>query len=82
MNGVGHIEQPLLSCQVGGEPVLIELVWGLVPQGLMGAHSLVAPIPGQEGLLQPAQVGVQVRQIVDSSSSVRKLRSMRPLSCG
>jgi len=55
--GSGHIGQRLLSHGMGIEPVLVELVWGLVAQGLVRPDSLVEVIPAEEGCLQPAQIG-------------------------
>ena len=49
--GSGDIGQYLLSRSISIEPMVIELVRGLVTQGLMGAHRLVGAIPGQQGLL-------------------------------
>ena len=69
--GSGHIGQPLLSTGVGGEPAPIQLVWGLVAEGLMGARRLTGPVPGQEGALQPTGVGGEVSYLVNSSSSMR-----------
>ena len=44
---------------------MIELVRGLVTQGLMRAHRLVGAVPGQESLLQPAQTGGEVLHLVE-----------------
>ena len=44
---------------------MIELVRGLVTQGLMRAHRLVGEVPGQESLLPPAQAGGEVLHLVE-----------------
>ena len=53
--GSGDIGQGLLSRCISIEPVVVELVRGLVTQGLMGAHRLVGVIPGHLG--RPDQRG-------------------------
>ncbi|MCY4625181.1 MAG: hypothetical protein OXC99_09325 [Chloroflexi bacterium] len=37
-------------------PPLIELVRGQIPQGLVGPGGLIDPVPGSQGVSQPAQV--------------------------
>src|SRR3970040_1318537 len=63
--GSGHIGQYLLSGRVSSAPILVELLWGPVAQGLVRSHSLVDVVPGQEGCLQPAQVGGQLLHLVE-----------------
>ena len=46
--GSGDIGQDLLSSCISIQPVVIELVRGLVAQGLMGSHSLVRAVTGQQ----------------------------------
>ncbi len=45
------------------EPLLIELVWGLVSQSLARSHRLVDAIPGEQGSLQSAQIPNMVRKL-------------------
>ena len=63
--GLGDIGQDLLSRYISIEPVVIELVRGLVTQGLMWEHRLAGAVPGQENLLQPAQISGEVLHLLD-----------------
>ena len=54
--GSRHIGQcHLLSVVLSSEPLLVELFWGAIAEGLMRADVFVDAVPGQEGGLQPAQ---------------------------
>jgi hypothetical protein len=48
-----------------GQPVLVELLWCLVAQRLMGPHPFVDPVPGKQRCLKPAQIGGQLLNLVE-----------------
>ena len=53
--------------------MLVELIWGEIVERLVEAPGFVAVVPGDEGVLEPAEVG---GQIVD----VKRVNGAQPLS--
>ncbi len=47
------------------EPVLVELVWGFVAQGLVGPHGVAGVFPGQELLVQGGHLRGEVSDFVE-----------------
>ena len=45
--------------------MLVELIWGEIVERLVEAPGFVAVVPGDEGVLEPAEVGGQIVDVVE-----------------
>src|SRR3972149_11165522 len=66
--GSRHIGHRLLSLGLCGQSFLeglVELIWGEIAERLVQSPGLVAVVPGEEGVLEPAEVGGQIVDVVE-----------------
>src|SRR6266446_3829993 len=63
--GSRHIGHRLLSAGSFGQPLLVELIWGEIVERLVQAPGFVAAVPGEQGVLEPAEVSGQIVDVVE-----------------